>query len=158
MTSTAPIAPQPDRLLALKRVNEIRRARAQLKRRIGGGHVSAAEVILDCPVEASRWPVAELLASQQHWGNAKCRKFLARNRISEAKPVGELTERQRQLLAGQLEQHSQAQGELGDPAVSWAGMMRAMRVRPSVAVTGACGHWARFGGALGRPTVSADPR
>ena len=108
MTPTAPIDPQPDRLLALKRANEIRRARAILKRRIGAGHLSAAEVILDCPVEASRWPVAELLASQRHWGSAKCRKFLARNRISEAKPVGELTERQRHLLAAQLERHSQA--------------------------------------------------
>jgi hypothetical protein len=115
MTPTAQIDPQPDRLLALKRANEIRRARAILKRRIGAGHLSAAEVILDSPVEASRWPVAELLASQRHWGSAKCRKFLARNQISEAKPIGELTERQRQLLAAELERHSQAQRELLRP-------------------------------------------
>jgi len=102
MTPTATIAPLPDRLLALERANEIRRARAQLKRRIGGGQLSAAEVILDPPVEAGKWPVTELLASQRHWGDAKCSKFLARNRISEAKPVGDLTERQRQLLASQL--------------------------------------------------------
>ena len=102
MTTTATIAPQPDRRMALKRANEIRRARAQLKRQIGAGHMSAAEVILACPVEAWRWPVAGLLASQRHWGSARCRTFLARNRISEVKPVGELTERQRHLLAAQL--------------------------------------------------------
>ena len=102
MTSTATIAPLPNRLLALERANEIRRARAQLKRRIGARDLSAAEVILDCPVEAGRWPVAELLASQRHWGSVKCSKFLAQNRISEVKPIGELTERQRRLLAAQL--------------------------------------------------------
>jgi hypothetical protein len=102
MTPTATIAPLPDRLLALEHANEIRRARAQLKRRIGAGQLSAAAVILDPPVEAGRWPVAELLASQRHWGGAKCSKFLAHNRISEVKPVGELTERQRRLLAAQL--------------------------------------------------------
>ncbi len=102
MTPTATIAPLPNRLLALERANEIRRARAQLKRRIGDGQLSAAEVILDCPVEAGRWPVAGLLASQRHWGGAKCSKFLAHNRISEVKPVGDLTQRQRRLLADQL--------------------------------------------------------
>ena len=102
MTPTATIASAPDRLLALERANEIRRARAQLKRRIGAGHLSAAEVIVDCPVEARRWPVAQLLASQRHWGAAKCSKCLAHNRISEVKPIGELTERQRHLLAAQL--------------------------------------------------------
>jgi hypothetical protein len=103
--------PPRQRLLALERANEIRRARSQLKRRIGTGQLSAAEVILDCPVEASRWPVAELLASQEHWGNATARKFLARNQISELKPIGELTQRQRDLLAAQLERCAQAKSE-----------------------------------------------
>ena len=102
MTLTVTIAALPDRLVALERANEIRCARARLKRRIGAGQLSVAEVILDCPVEAGRWPVAQLLASQRYWGGAKCSKFLAHNRISEVKPVGELTERQRRLLAAQL--------------------------------------------------------
>jgi hypothetical protein len=102
MTLTATIVAVPDRLVALERANEIRCARAQLKRRIGAGQLSVAEVILDPPAEAGRWPVAELLASQRHWGGVKCSRFLAHNRISEVKPVGELTERQRRLLAAQL--------------------------------------------------------
>ena len=115
MTSPATIAAQPHRLLALARANEIRRARAQLKRQISAGQLSAAEVILDCPQEASNWPVAELLASQPHWGSAKCSKFLARNRIRQIKAIAELTERQRRLLAAQLKQRSQARSELVRP-------------------------------------------
>ena len=116
MTATATIAShQPDRLLALERANEIRRARAQLKRRIGAGHVSAAEVILACPPEARRWPVAALLACQRHWGSTKCNRFLARNQISEAKRVGDLTERQRRLLAMQLAQCSHDQASFPQP-------------------------------------------
>jgi hypothetical protein len=41
--------------------------------------------------------------SQRRWGATKCRKFLARYQISETKPVGALTERQRRLVAAALE-------------------------------------------------------
>ena len=102
MKHTAPIAPQSQRLLALQRANLIRRARAQLKQRIAAGDLSAAEVILDPPTEARRWPLVELLTSQPGWGSATCRQFLAHNDISEIKPIGELTQRQRQLLAARL--------------------------------------------------------
>ncbi len=40
--------------------------------------------------------------SQRRWGNTRCRKFLARNQVSEMKKVGALTERQRRMLAEQL--------------------------------------------------------
>ena len=45
---------EPQRLRALERANEIRLARAELKRRIAGGQVSAAEVILTPPSEAEQ--------------------------------------------------------------------------------------------------------
>ena len=94
---------EPQRLRALERANEVRLARAELKRRIADGHVSAAEVILACPWEASSWSVAELLMSQRRWGITRCRKFLARNQISELKQIGQLTDRQRRLLAAGLQ-------------------------------------------------------
>ncbi len=93
---------EPQRLRALERANEVRLARAELKRRIADGETSAAEVILACPWQASSWSVGELLMSQRRWGNTRCRKFLGRHQISEIKPIGKLTERQRHLLAGQL--------------------------------------------------------
>jgi hypothetical protein len=103
MTQTAMMIQEPQRLRALVRANEIRLARADLKRRIAVGHVSAAEVILACPPEASSWSVGDLLMSQRRWGGTRCRKFLSRNHISETKAVGALTERQRHLLAAALE-------------------------------------------------------
>ena len=103
MTQTTRMTPEPQRLRALERANEVRLARAELKRRIADGDASAADVILACPWEADSWSVAELLMSQRRWGITRCRKFLARNQISEIKPIGKLTERQRQLLAAQLQ-------------------------------------------------------
>jgi hypothetical protein len=102
MTQTAMMTPEPQRLRALERANEVRLARAELKRRIADGQVSAAHVILVCPPEASSWTVGDLLMSQRRWGRTRCHKFLNRNQIGELKPVGQLTHRQRQLLATEL--------------------------------------------------------
>lgn len=93
---------EPQRLRALGRANEVRLARAELKRRIADGELDAAEVILACPAEARSWPVGDLLMNQRRWGSSRCRKFLARNQISEIKEIGTLTERQRLMLAAQL--------------------------------------------------------
>jgi hypothetical protein len=106
MTQTATITPAPQPLRALERANRIRLARAELKRRIADGELTAAEVILDCPQEASSWTVRELLISQRRWGMTRCRKFLDRNQIGELKRLGDLTERQRRLLVGQLDASS----------------------------------------------------
>lgn len=110
MTETAIMTREPQRLRALERANEIRLARAELKRRIADGDISAAEVILFPPCAALSWAVGDLLMSQRRWGNTRCRKFLLRNQINETKPVGALTERQRRLLAAQLS-HSESREE-----------------------------------------------
>jgi hypothetical protein len=102
MDQTQRVTPGPQRLQALAQANKVRLARAELKRKIAYGDVSAAEIILACPEEAKSWSVGELLMSQRRWGINRCRKFLARNQIGELKPIGKLTERQRQLLAAQL--------------------------------------------------------
>ncbi len=103
MTSTALKTSEPQRLRALERANEIRLARAALKRSIALGDVSAAEVILQCPDAASSWPIGDLLMSQRRWGSTRCRKFLSRSHITETKPVGTLTDRQRRMLASSLD-------------------------------------------------------
>ena len=41
--------------------------------------------------------------SQRRWGATSARKFLARHHITETKTLGALTERQRRLLAEELE-------------------------------------------------------
>ncbi len=102
MTFTATMTTGPQRLQALERANAVRLKRAELKRRIADGRVSAAEVILDLPWEATSWPVGELLTSQRRWGSIRAHKLLAGLHISETRPVGELTERQRRVVAAQL--------------------------------------------------------
>jgi hypothetical protein len=102
MTHTATQTSEPQRMRALQRANEVRLARAAIKRRVALGKVSAADVLLECPDAASSWPVGELLMSQRRWGTTRCRRFLTRNHITETKPIGSLTERQRRMLAGSL--------------------------------------------------------
>jgi hypothetical protein len=112
MTQTALKTPEPQRLRALERANQIRLARAVLKRNIALGTVSAAEVILQCPDAASSWTIGELLISQRRWGSTRCRKFLSRNHIVETKPVGTLTDRQRRILASTLDASASREIEL----------------------------------------------
>jgi len=112
MTDTALKTSEPQRLRALGRANEIRLARAALKRTIAIGEVSAAEVILACPDAVRSWPIGDLLMSQRRWGSTRCHKFLTRNNIAETKPVGTLTQRQRMLLAGSLEASASREMEL----------------------------------------------
>ena len=102
MTQTATQLPEPQRMRALERANSVRLARAELKRRIADGDVSAAAIILGCPGEVKRWTVSELLLSQRRWGTTRCRRFLEGFQISEIKPIGDLTDRQRRLLVTAL--------------------------------------------------------
>lgn len=102
MMESATMTCVPQRLRALERANEVRLARADLKRRIADGQASVAQVILDPPLEAQSWAVGDLLMSQRRWGTTRCRKFLMRNQVSETRMVGALTERQRRMLAAAL--------------------------------------------------------
>lgn len=87
---------------ALGRANRVRQVRAELKRRIAGGEVSAAHTILLHQREVEGMPVAELLTSQRQWGETRCRRFLGALGLHEAKTIGSLTERQRLALAARL--------------------------------------------------------
>jgi hypothetical protein len=103
MPATATIAPAvPQHMRALQRANEIRLARADLKRGVADGEIDVAEMIFDCPEEAQGMTVADLLMSQRRWGQTRCRRFLAQVPISERKTIGSLTERQRRQLVGML--------------------------------------------------------
>jgi hypothetical protein len=92
----------PQYMRALERANQVRLARAELKRRIATGAIDVAEVILDCPWEADSMAIADLLLSQRRWGQTRCRKFLAQLPMSEKKTVGSMTDRQRQTLVAML--------------------------------------------------------
>ena len=108
MNAEARTSPGPQHLQALKRANAVRLARADLKRRIADGDVSAAEVILRSPWEAASMTVSDLLTSQRRWGTTRCRKFLQCVPIPENKTIGSMTDRQRGALAQML-------GGVGEP-------------------------------------------
>jgi hypothetical protein len=107
MNATATMAPAdrsggPQYMRALERANQVRLARASLKRSIALGEICVAAVILDCPWEAESMAVADLLMSQRRWGQTRCRKFLSQLAMSEKKTVGSMTDRQRRTLAAML--------------------------------------------------------
>jgi len=87
---------------ALERANEVRLARAELKRKVAAGSVNVAEVVLDCPWEAQSMAVSDLLTSQRRWGHTRCRKLLAQVPLTERKTLGSMTDRQRRTLAALL--------------------------------------------------------
>jgi hypothetical protein len=101
MDATA-TAPAPQHMRALERANRVRLARAELKRQVAEGEVTAAEVVLTCPWEAESMPIGDLLMSQHRWGQTRCHRFLGSMRMSETKTIGSMTERQRNELAGRL--------------------------------------------------------
>ena len=88
---------------ALARANQVRLARAALKREISAGRRRVTEVIQESPWEADSMSLSELLCSQRRWGRARSRKLLATAALSEGKRLGTLTERQRRILVSALE-------------------------------------------------------
>ena len=98
VTATMVAAP-PQHLQALRRANEVRLARAALKREVGRGAITVGEVILNSPWEAASMTIAELLTSQRRWGTTRSSKFLADIGMPETKTLESMTERQRSLLA-----------------------------------------------------------
>jgi hypothetical protein len=99
MDATATAVGGPQHLRALERANQVRLARADLKRRIADGQLGAAEVILSSPWEAESMAVADVLMSQRRWGQTRARRLLAGCQMSENKTLGSMTERQRQAVA-----------------------------------------------------------
>jgi hypothetical protein len=102
MNADATISRAPQHLRALARANEVRLARATLKKRVSEGEISVAEVVLQTPWEAETMPVLDLLMSQRRWGLTRCRRFLQCIPMSESKTVGSMTDRQRQAMARML--------------------------------------------------------
>ena len=110
MNATATVAP-PQHMRALERANKVRLARAELKRKVALRETDVVDVILGCPWEAESMEVADLITSQRRWGHTRCRKLLAQVPMSETKPIGSMTERQRLRLSELL--HAAESGEWG---------------------------------------------
>ncbi len=94
----APVRSLDQRMDALKRANDVRVRRAQLKKDLKEGKVRI-EQILDSPPEyVSTAKVIDILMAVPKFGRVKAARFLTTARISQSKTVGGLSDRQRTEL------------------------------------------------------------
>ena len=99
--------PAPERSLtqrmeALKRANDIRTRRANLKRDLKAGRVHIHGLLLDPPDYLETAKVFDLLLAVPKYGRVKVNRILTQCRISPSKTVGGLSERQRGELVSFL--------------------------------------------------------
>ena len=104
---TAERGPAPERSLtqrmdALKRANDIRTRRANLKRDLKAGRVHIHGLLLDPPEYLETAKVFDLLLAVPKYGRVKVNRILTQCRISPSKTVGGLSERQRGELVSYL--------------------------------------------------------
>lgn len=102
-TILAPLRTSQQRQAALNRANQIRVDRALMKRAIKGRHLSALEVLEDPPDYALTMKLAALLLAVPKFGTVKARRVMHVCRISDAKTVGGLSDRQRREVVHELD-------------------------------------------------------
>ena len=94
----APVRSLDQRMEALKRANDIRVKRAQLKKDLKSGTVSIEQILSEPPEYVSTAKVIDILMAVPKFGRVKAARFLNTCRISQSKTVGGLSDRQRAEL------------------------------------------------------------
>jgi hypothetical protein len=106
--NTSPEQPEaPERSLdqrmdALKRANDIRTARAQLKKDLKAGRASIQDLLDSPPEYVMTAKVVDMLLAVPKYGRVKANRVLNQCRISPAKTIGGLSERQRREMVSLL--------------------------------------------------------
>jgi len=98
----APGRSPEERRAALERANEIRFARAALKREIKAGTASVADLVADPPAYLASMKVLDLMVAQPYMGPTRALPLLEAATVSPRKTVGGLSRRQREELAALL--------------------------------------------------------
>src|ERR671931_2306792 len=99
---SAPERSLSQRMEALKRANDIRTRRANLKRDLKAGRVHIHGLLLDPPEYLETAKVFDLLLAVPKYGRVKVNRILTQCRISPSKTIGGLSERQRNELVSYL--------------------------------------------------------
>jgi len=86
------------RMDALRRANEIRVRRAQLKKDLKSGHAQIEQILRNPPGYVETAKVFDMLMAVPKFGRVKAARLLNQCRISQSKTVGGLSERQRAEL------------------------------------------------------------
>jgi hypothetical protein len=98
----APLRSLDQRMEALRRANEIRVRRAQLKKDLKAGSARIEDILSDPPAYVETAKVIDILMAVPKFGRVKAARFLNQCRISQSKTVGGLSERQRTELVSLL--------------------------------------------------------
>jgi transposase len=93
-------------MTALRKANEVRIARAKLKRQIRDGDARIEQILATPPPCVCTATVLELLLAVPKIGPARAGRLLAAARLSQTKIVGTLSERQRAHLIDLLPNQS----------------------------------------------------
>lgn len=88
---------------ALRRANEIRSRRANLKRDLKAGRTTIEVLLLKPPEYVLSAKVFDMILAVPKYGRVKANRILTQCRISPSKTIGGLSERQRAELVGQLQ-------------------------------------------------------
>ena len=95
LLTQAPSRSLDQRLDALDRANRIRVQRAQLKRELKSGQTSFDRILLDPPDYVLTAKVYDMLLAVPRLGRVRAGRLLTQCRISQAKTIVGLSERQR---------------------------------------------------------------
>ena len=101
-TASTPERSLDQRMAALERANGIRSARAQLKRDLKAGRKSIIDLLSSPPDYVLTAKVFDMLLAVPKYGRVKANRVLNQCRISPAKTIGGLSERQRAELVSRL--------------------------------------------------------
>src|SRR5262249_1299213 len=96
----APVRSLDQRMEALKRANDIRVKRAQLKKDLKSGAVSIEQILREPPEFVSTAKVFDMLMPVPKFARAKAARLLHPCPDGQAKPAGGLSDRQRHELIG----------------------------------------------------------
>jgi len=101
-SAAVPERTSAQRMKALNKANEIRTARAQLKRDLKAGKVKIEKLLLSPPEYVMSAKAFDMILAVPKYGRVKANKILSQCRISPSKTIGGLSERQRAELVHML--------------------------------------------------------
>lgn len=102
MQNQAPSRSLDQRMDALRRANDVRVKRAQLKKDLKNGKVQVEAILSDPPEYVGTAKVIDMLMAVPKFGRVKAARFLNQCRISPSKTIAGLSDRQREELVNLL--------------------------------------------------------
>src|SRR5687767_9657280 len=100
--AAVPARTHEQRMRALRRANEIRSRRAQLKRDLKAGKAKVEALLLDPPDYVLSAKAFDMILAVPKYGRVKANRILTQCRISPSKTIGGLSERQRAGVGAQV--------------------------------------------------------